>query len=325
MPKEYQIENFVLQTTLEILESQIDENHMTVEACVLSPCISGNKRYYPPQIVEKVAGQLKGLKSYADHDDRSIKNIVARITNAKLENGKAVATFKFSKAKDVAESIFTRIKEGIVTDVSIAASGSTKKVKMNEDWVDEITDIKLHSVDFVSEGGVPEAKILQVFESNNLPTITEGDIEKVEKMTLEELRQTQPELVTEIEKPIGELKVSNETLIKEVADLKAKIQERELTEAKNIMLAELKEDESIKKLISVRMVGTSIEELKKSLEENLALIKQIKEATAKVNGNPEIIIEGDNKKKYTSSKEILEDITLSQDQKATLINKLWFA
>jgi len=315
------MEKFTLETP--ITESSFDETKMTVEACVLAPCISGNKRYYSPKIVESASNQLVGLKSYADHDDRSVKNTIAKISGARFENGRAFATFKFSKAKDIAESIFTRIKEGIITDVSIAASGATQRVKMNEEWVDEVTDIKLHSVDFVSEGGVPDAKVTKVFESNEIP---ETHIEELkETMNLDELKKTYPELIGELkiefEKPITEELVNAK---KELEAIKAKIMEKEIADMKAKLISELQENESIKALLGERVHGSTDEEIKKSIQENLDLVKKIREATAKVEGNPAVVIESTKKKTYTSSSEILGDPELSESQKADLITKLWF-
>ena len=347
-------EELILQTSMNIKEDTIDEEKRTVEACVLSPCISGNKRYYSPAIVEKVAGQLSGLKSFADHDNRSAKNIIAKIVDAKLEDGKAIATFKFSKARDIAESIFTRVKEGIVSDVSIAASGVSKKVKINNEWIDEITDIKVKSVDFVSEGGVPDAKVLQVFESNSLPKIEEV---KEIVFTDEELKahlekeglteQEVPDMKTCMAQMMGDgkdkdaalqactlkLKTKKETINgnsdieaikKENEELKARIKEKEINDLKIKLISELKEDEKIKTLISKRVIGTTEEELKKSIEENLALIREVKETFAEVKGIPPIKIEGVNGKRYSSSKEILDDSDLTEDMKGELISKLWW-
>jgi hypothetical protein len=313
-------EDFTLQTP--IMESSFDESKMTVEACVLAPCISGNKRYYSPSIVEKAANQLIGLKSYADHDSRSVKNTIAKISSARFENGKAYATFKFSKARDIAESIFTRVKEGIITDVSIAASGATQRVKMNEEWVDEVTDIKVHSVDFVSEGGVPDAKVTQVFESNAIP---ETKIEEEVKMDLTTLKTAHPELVAELkaefEKPVMEELDKSK---KELEAIKAKIMEREVADLRAKLVSEIQENDIVKKLVSERVTGSTEEEIKKSIAENLELVKKIREATAKVEGNPAVVIESTKKKTYSSSKEILGDPELSEAQKAELITKLWF-
>jgi hypothetical protein len=315
-----------------ILEGSIDEKQMTVEACVLSPCISYNKRYYPPQVVESAASQLIGLKSFADHENRSVKNIIAKITSAKVVEGKAVATFKFSKARDVAESVFTRIKEGIITDVSIAASGSLKQVKVNNEWIDEVTEIKVHSVDFVSEGGVPDAKVLQVFESSSLPVIEEEKTDEVKTiMDVKQLKETYPELVSELEKPITELTAKVEELLKENEQFKAKQKEQEIASLKAKLIEETKESESIRGILLEKVTGSTEEELKKSIEETIAFIKKVQESNVakapekKPDGNPAIEVKEIRigSKKYTTSKEILEDAELSQEIKAEAIKKLW--
>jgi len=304
-------EDIVVQSSMNILEGSLDESKMTVEACVLAPCISGNKRYYSPDIVKQLSEHLVGLKSYADHDDRSAKNTIGKIIGAKFEDNKAYATFKFSKAKDIAESIFTRIKEGIITDVSIAASGKTKRVKMNNEWVDEVLDISPHSVDFVSDGGVPEAKVTQVFESNQLPIITIGEEENMEK--LEELTKQNETLIAEKEK----MKVDYDAAQAELAGIKTKIQEKELSDLRARLIAEIQEKDEVKKLISEKITGTTEEELKKSISDVLGFIKTIKEAHASITGNPPV----DTKtgKKFTSSAEVLSDTTLTETQKGEIL------
>jgi hypothetical protein len=284
--------------------------------------------------VESAAAQLIGLKSFADHENRSVKNIIAKITSAKVVEGKAVATFKFSKARDVAESVFTRIKEGIITDVSIAASGSLKQVKVNNEWIDEVTDIKVHSVDFVSEGGVPDAKVLKVFESTDLPTIEEERTNEVEKiMDVKQLRETHPELVAELEKPITELNAKVEELLKENEQFKAKQKEQEVAALKAKLIEETKESEAIRGILTEKVTGSTEEELKKSIAETLVFIKKIQETSGikekapekKPDGNPAIEVKEIriNNKKYLSSKEILEDSELSEEVKVDAIRKLW--
>jgi len=316
-------EKFVLQSPISILEGSLDEGKMTVEACVLSPCISGNNRYYSPSIVEKASTQLLGLKSYADHDNRSVKNTVAKIVSSRYEDGRAIATFKFSKARDVAESIFTRIKEGIITDVSIAASGVTKRVKINNEWINEITDIKLHSVDFVSEGGVPDAKVLQVFESNALPVVEEAK-EEVEvkmaesKLTLEELKLQNAEIVAAIEKPFQE---ELETIKKANEELSAKLKSIELAELKNKIVSELQEKDEIKALVMEKLIGSTEEELRESCKKAMAEIQRIKEATAVVSGVPEVKI---GSKQYKTTKDILEDSSLTNAEKGSIMSRFWW-
>jgi hypothetical protein len=114
------------------IDEGVNDDKRTVKVCALAPCISRNNHYYSPAIVEKAAKDMlnKRIKSFSGHDDRNPRNIVGYIKESAIENGKAIATIKFSKAKDVAESIFTRIKEGIITDVSIAASGTPTRMKI---------------------------------------------------------------------------------------------------------------------------------------------------------------------------------------------------
>ena len=309
-------EDLPIQMTMNILEGGINEEKRTVEACVLSPCLSGNKRYYSPTIVESASNQLVGLKSFADHYDHTIKNTIAKIVGAKYEDGRAIATFKFSKAKDIAESVFTRIKEGIITDVSIAASGNVRRVKMNNEWVDEVRELKIQSVDFVTEGGVEDAKVLRVFESNELP-----DIREVNTMTLEELRDTQPELIAEIEKPLEELRKQNEELTKKVQEFEAKAKEQEIKNLREKMVGELQETDEVKSLVREKISGDTEEEIKQSIDGTLDFIKKIAETKKEVKV-PEVKVK--EKKKYKTQEEVWADQSLSLAEKAELINRLWW-
>lgn len=320
-------EDLVIQSSFS--EIKLDEEKGTLEAVALTVGLSANKRFYNDNIVKKVSEQMTGLKSYADHGEgffsggRGIKDVVGKITSSRYEEGKAIGIWQLSKSKSTREEILPKIKEGLITDVSIRASGSMRAMKLGEEIVQEVTDIKLNSVDFVTEGGVEGAKIIKVFEAKNMPILETIDKEVKEIMTVEELRKAYPELIVEIEKPMEELKTTNEALKKENDEFKAKIKEKEIADLKIKLLSEVKENEEVKVLIAQRITGNTEEELKKSIDEQLSFITKVKEANAKVTGNPPIVIEG--KKRYTSSQQILDDPELSQDKKGELISKLWFS
>ena len=321
-------EDLIIQSN--ISELKIDEEKGTLEAVALTVGLSANKRFYSDSIVKKVSEQMTGLKSYADHGEglfsggRGIKDIIGKIISSRYEEGKAIGIWQLSKSKSTREEILPKIKEGLITDVSIRASGSMRAMKMGEENVQEVTDIKVNSVDFVTEGGVEGAKIIRVFEAKNMPTLQNIENKEVKEiMTIDELKQAYPELVAEIEKPLTALKTSNEALTKENDEFKAKIKEKEIADLRTKLLGEVKESEEVKALIASKIIGSTEVELKKSIDEQVAFITKVKEANAKVTGNPPVIIEG--KKKYTSSEQILNDPELSQEKKGELISKLWFS
>jgi len=301
------------------IDEGINNEKRTVKVCALAPCVSRNNRYYSPKIVEKAAKHMqnKRIRSFSGHDDRNPKNIVGYIKESGVKNGRAYATIKFSNAKDVAESIFTRIKEGIITDVSIAASGSTKKVKMGESYVDAVQEkgFELRSVDFVSEGGVSDAKVLKVFEEKEIPTIEEVK-ESEEKVieTVEQLREEYPDFVTEIEKPLKDeivtLKTEKEALEKE------KLQ-KELDTYKEEKIKALDVDDKVKDILRSRVSGESKEDIDKSIQSEQDFITQVIDATkkeTKVEGIPEVKKKEEKEQPWTKAR-IMEDARIPEEHK----------
>lgn len=313
---------FSEELSFNIDESSVNEEKGTVEVCVLAPCISRNGRYYSPGIVEKAFSQMSGkaMKAYAGHDDRSPKNIVASFpkSGVRMDNGKLYAQAKFSKARDVAESILTRIKEGIITDVSIAASGTTKTMQMGEKTVQSVEEktFRLASVDFVGEGGVDASKVVKVFEDvNELPNLSE--VKNMEIKDVKQLREAYADLVEKIEKPLND-KISE--LTTKVSEAEAKLIEKELNEHKEAELAKLTIDEKLKASIKDRISGKTKEEISESIKKEFEYLDSILKIKGKdpVNGVP--AAKGkveENKNEPWTTKRISEDSRIPENLKVT--------
>ena len=202
-------EQFTEDLTFSFSETQIDEEKRTVRVCALAPCLSRNNRFYSASIVESASGTLINKKSFADHDTRDTKNLIGRIVSEELVDGKLYADIKISKAKDISRETFEKILDGTITDVSIAADGETRRAKMGETYVNEVTKLDIKSVDFVTEGGVSDAKVMKVWETvKDIPT-TEGVTEPMIE-TVEQLKEQYPDMIAELEKAKNHLRERSE-------------------------------------------------------------------------------------------------------------------
>ena len=315
--------SFKESLTFSFKEGSIDEASRTVRVCALAPCVSGNGRYYSPKMVESVAGSLMGKKSFADHDDRDTKNLIGRIVKEEYQNGKMYADIKISKASGVAKQTWEKIQDGTITDVSIAADGKTKRVKLGEQIVDEVTELCIHSVDFVTEGGVKDAKVMHVYEDvKDIPEISE--VKEMEIKTLEELRASYAKLVEEIETPL-KAEIATLKTAKETAEFK--LVERDLAEYKEVEIKKLDTTDKVKDILRSRVSGKTNEEITTKLVEEFTFIKSVSEATkveAKIKGVAETKEKKEEKKVVVfDSKFIKESTVIPENLKGRTIEILW--
>lgn len=301
---------FTESLTFGIVENSINEEKRTVRVCALSACVSKNNRYYSPKVVESVLGTLTGKKSFADHDQRDTKNLVGRIIGEEYKSGKIFADVKFSKSTGIAKETFEKIQDGTITDVSIAADGKTKRVKLGEQLVDEVTDLKIHSVDFVTEGGVQDAKVLQVFENLELIPTTKEVEKTMEIKTIDELKKAYPELVEQLEKPSKD----------KISELETKMVAKEVEEYKESEIVKLKVKEEVKTILRKRVFGKTKEEVSESLKKELDFIEETAKATkgeAKIEGVPDVNRNNNNNNQTTvwTTKRVVEDTRIPENLK----------
>lgn len=284
-----QAENFTEDLTFSFKEGNIDEEKRTVRVCALATCVSKNGRFYSPTVVESASGTLTGKKSFADHDERTTKNLIGTIVGEDYDKGKLYADIRISRAKGIANQTWDKIKDGTITDVSIAADGKTRRAKLGEQIVDEVTELSIKSVDFVTEGGIADAKVMKYFEDiNTIPKISEVKEEMLEN--IEQLKEKYPELVKELEdgvkKPLND-EIAKITKAKEAAEFK--LVEKELNEFKETEIKKLELPDGAKNILREKVSGKTKEEITKKLGETVEFLKSVGEAMkgkAKIDGVP---------------------------------------
>lgn len=270
---------FTESLNFSIQEGAIDEEKHTIRVCALAPCVSKNNRYYSPKVVESASGTLVGKKCFADHDVRDTKNLIGKIIGESYENGKLYADIKLSKAKGVARETWDKISDGTITDVSIAANGTEKRVKLGDKIVSEVSNLDIRSVDFVPEGGVAEAKVQQVFENiKDIPQISEVK----EEMTIENLTQLMEQYPDLVAEAVAEKDKEIATLKSEKEAAEFKLVEKELAEFKASEIAKLEVNDKVKAIIGEKVSGKTNEEISASIAKELVDIKKYEEAFEKV-------------------------------------------
>ena len=155
-----------LSLIYEMKEKIVDEQKRTVIAGVLEEdVLSANNRFYPAKIVRKAISTLSGKRSLVTHESNDPRDVVAKIIEARMKGKLGVATFKFG-TDATSEAVFSKVKEGLIDAVSIRGNGSTKRAKLegSETFVDVVEELEISSVDWVVEGGISSARVMQVFE-----------------------------------------------------------------------------------------------------------------------------------------------------------------
>jgi len=281
-----EFESFVEDLSFSFKEIKIDEDNRTVRVCALAPCVSKNNRYYSPSVIEKASGTLFGKKCFADHDQRDTKNLIGRIVDEEYKDGKLYANIKISKAKGVSRETWEKVQDGTITDVSIAADGKSKRVKLGDKIVHEVTELDIKSVDFVPTGGVEAAKVQQVFENiKDIPTISEV---KKKMENLEQLKNEYPTLVEELiaelstahKQEVKTLKAENETVSNELNTMK-------MDAFKAATIAKLETTAEIKALLIEKVSGKTEAEITASIDVEHKFIEKIQntnEKEAKIEG-----------------------------------------
>ncbi len=265
-----------------IIEGSADDEKRTVKVCALAPCISRNDRYYSPGIVESASGTLKGKKSFADHDARDTTHLIGKIVGESYEDGKLYADIKIGK-KGLAGQMWEKIKDGIIDSVSIAADGKAKPVEMEGRTVAEVTELDIRSVDFVPEGGVIDAKVMQVFENvEDIPKTKEVKKKMIEN--LKQLKEEYPDLVKEAEET---LKVDLDNAKTKITDTEKKLSDIKMASIKESEIGKLETTDEVKKMLKERVSGKTEDEVKSSVDKEFKYIKSVLEASkgeAKIKG-----------------------------------------
>ncbi len=262
-----------------IKEKSIDTDKRTVLAGVLEENIlSANNRFYPARVVRESMSNLVGKKSLVGHDTSDVRDVVAKVVESRMEGKLGIAKFKFGEDAG-SQTVFQKVKEGLIDSVSIRANGETRRAKIGEEFVDVVESLDIFSVDWVLEGGVKSAKVLKVFES--APEIKDAK----EELNMDELKELQGQVKEQGEK-IDKLIEANETLQEENKKLKEESTQKTLEAHKKSLIAKIS-DEKSRELVEARLTGKTIKELDAQFE---AEVKYLKALNKSVGVNEEEVV-----------------------------------
>ena len=326
---------------MEIMEATIDkqfvemnldkENRVIANVSVLRPTssnsyIKGTKgTIFSEQALRDTARLINGRKFYLDHasesedrDNRGVRkqgDMAGYFENGRLDNNHVVrADIRYLKTnaerlEDIVENMADKI------GLSIHAFGP---MILDRDKNMGITESmsKVASADLVTETG----STINLFESQQSEETEEDEEMDYEKINLTELKESRPDIIEAVEKGVKESmqnddelkaqKESNVTLQKENADLKKKVDDSAVVEAKReregkilelIEASDLKDKkEVVTPLFMESLRGAKDEAGIKALIEDR--VKLIKESTAGVKNMGD---EGEGDEKPLT-KEVLE-------------------
>lgn len=304
-----------LSLTFSILEKKIDEKTRTVIAGVLQEDVmSANNRFYPASVVREAAKNLIGKRSLIGHDTNSPEDIVAKIERSEIKDGLVIAEFKFG-TDPKSESIFTKIREGLVDSTSIRATGTTKRAKIGEDFVDVVETLEVNSVDWVVDPGISSAKVIKVFEQ--APSL---NYLKESEMTDQEIKELNKKL-EESEK--AKAKLEEEKKLAEEARIKAEkiAGEQKLNSFKNEKLSKVTNAE-LREHLRDTVTGNSESEIEKSFNKQIAFFEKYNKDNKL---NEEIVIkaqEGDKEFHPRSVNELLNSDKLEESDKVKSLVEL---
>lgn len=309
-------EKFPLSITAKIIEKTVDEQRRTVIAGVLQEdTLSTNNRFYPGKVVRKAIKTLEGKRSLVGHDTDDVTDVVAKIERSFMKNGVGFAEFKFGTDAR-SEMILSKIKEGLIDSTSIRASGVMVRGKVNGEFVDVVEELNIASVDWVVEGGVDAAKVVQVFEK--APSIILETQE--DKKNMDDLKKLQEEMDA-LKKQHTELMKSNEEKDSKVVELETKVSEGALESHRQSKLATIKDDK-VRGLIAGQLKGSTTDEIDKAFDSNTKFYESLrKEAGIKtpfiapVDGN-----KGDEK--FKDVYEVFSSSSVPRQEKINALKEL---
>lgn len=177
--------------TATVYEAAVDDAG-NLDCVLIGAGESANGNVYSPEVLEAAAPLFVGVQMYADHPtrseeyerpERSVRDLVGRVIEARYEDGKIRARAKLSAA---AGWLKTLIREGIAGDLSINAQGRGRK-ENGKFIVEAITAAR--SADFVTTGAA-RGRVLAVLEAYR-PDSWAG-------LTIEDLAEHRPDILNEI-------------------------------------------------------------------------------------------------------------------------------
>ena len=306
-----------LSLTFNICEKAVDEKTRTVVAGVLrEDVMSANNRFYPAEVVREAVKNLTGKRSLIGHDTNSVEDVVAKIERSEIKNGLVIAEFRFG-TDPKSDAIFSKIKEGLVDSTSIRATGTTKRAKMGEEFVDVVESLDINSVDWVTDPGIESARVIRVFEQ--APSFNYKFKEK--EMTEKEIEELNKKL-GESEK--AKAKLEEEKKIAEEAKVKAEklAEEQKLISFKNEKLSKVTNTE-LREHLRDTVSGNSESEIEKSFNKQISFFEKYNKDNKL---NEEIVIKANDDKGGDfhphSVNELLSSDKLTQEEKVKSLVEL---
>lgn len=299
---------------------KIDEAKRTVVSGVLEEdIISSNDRFYPALVVQTAIKTLPGKRSLIGHESDSPEDVVAKIVESGMEGKIGYAAFKFG-TDSRSEMMFQKVRDGLVNSVSIRASGETKRGKIGDRFVDVVEKLDVYSVDWVVEGGIPSARVVQVYEQS--PTVIYETDKKEEGEAMEELEKMKKDL-EEAQKKVAELQQSLDERDAKIKESEEKAAQKELEAHRESKLATLKDDET-KSLIREQLTGKTKEEIDAQFDKHVKYLESLRK---KVGVKEEVVInptDGDKSKElhFSNPNEIFESEKVSKDDKVKVLKSL---
>lgn len=196
--------------------TKVNVEKKEIEAVIIKSGISKRKNYYSPECLEAAAPLFIGKKMYIDHPDpnsaagqgkaaRSLRDWVATIKESYyVPEEKGIGAKIGIRDNWLWDKIASANAEGWLGEIglSINAVGKTRIGKMGDETVHVVEAIvRPHSVDFVTDASAG-GTIQQVNESE-IPQL-EGEMAETVKMTIEQLQESNPELVDQIATAVRE-------------------------------------------------------------------------------------------------------------------------
>lgn len=173
-------------------------------ATIIKAGLSSNGNFYSEKVLKAAVRLFKGVQMRTDHESiirpASVHDVVGVIEKAwyNVQEKVIKAHVKFSST---AEDVMTKVKEGIIGDLSINAFGETIMEKAGRKVQRTVKSIqKVFSLDLVCEASAG-GTLQEDFRKHSLIIQNvRKQMEELENVTLEELLKARPDLVESIEK-----------------------------------------------------------------------------------------------------------------------------
>lgn len=305
----------------------VDTNKKRARVVLIKAGWSKNERYYPPEVLAKATPLFEGAKCYLDHDDikgtpgRSVRELAGFYESVNFSGNQIEGDLQFldTEAGRVGLEL---AKEAIkhnrpLAGLSIRSVGTLRKVEEGYE-VESLS--KVLSVDIVSDPAAG-GEFIKLYESMEVKN-------KMEEITLEELKEKRPDLVQaiseevesrvygkkgELDKQLKEIREQNDKLAKEIAEWKqyGQVKETETMLERELSKSELPEiaQERIRKVFEGKVAkAEEIAEAVKAEKEYIAKIAEKKQVNVGNSGKEKENVEG-----YTTKlREIYEAMGYSQ-------------